>query len=320
MRPPSFWCQLAESCALSVGVLCALGACKDNNGPERFNQPVIGAPMLKAHTPSAPLDAGPAAVVEERLPEEAALQFAKLADMERSPRWAPFAELIRASVKGTYSKNHGGKKRKPPHDIAITQYFIKSLPEVYGVDFLTWCGASYGGGFSVVEHHLLVVREDEKLRILSAHKPACGVVGDRSVFFVDLLSDNKDELIEVYIEDNPVSDDSQEIRVFALRGGRLQRVAEIRHASPLKFFHHEFRKGRGQERDIVTTHVEIEKVLARLRNRPCFVYRYFEIETTYRYNAAGGEFTRLGATRKRLPQNVALDLSGGDAPEGSCGG
>ena len=301
-------------------LLCTGAACKDDDHRQRYNQPVIGAPQRKMQPPPAQLDAGPPRVIEERLPEEAARQFPALTDMKRSPRWAPFAALIQASVKSTYARDHGGKKRKPPHDIAITQYFIKNLPEVYGVDYLTWCGSSYGAGLSEVEHHLLVVREDEKLRVLSAHLPACGVVGDRSVFFVDLLHDGKDELIEVYIEDNPVADDFQEIRVFTLRANRLERVAQIRHASPLKFFHHEFRRGRGRDRDIVTTHVEIEKVLARLRDRPCWVYRYFEVETIYRFKPASVEFVPLGTKRKRLPQNVAIDLSGGDAPEGSCGG
>jgi hypothetical protein len=290
--------------------------------PAEYNQPVVGAPLTKLvepHKVHAASDGGATRVIQENLPEEAARHFATIREMERSPRWGSFAKVIHALTAAQYARARAADRRKPPYDVTVTQYFIRGFPEVYGVDFVAWCGASYGAGLSYVEHHALLVRRAGELEVLTSHRPPCGAVGDRSVFFVDLLADGKPELIEVYVEDLPVGDDVHEIRVLTLAEGRLKRIAQIRHTSPVKFFHHEFRLGHGNERDIVVTHVEVEKVLARLRKRPCWRYRHFEVETTYRYSPASGEFVIVGAARRRLRQNVAVDI-GGQVPEGSCGG
>src|SRR5439155_25959286 len=105
-----------------------------------------------------------------------------------------------------------------------------------------------------------------------------------TVSFVDVVPDGKDELIESYTEDLPVGDDFQEIRVFASSSEGLRRIAEIRVSSPVKSFNVEYRQHGKTALDIVTTHIELEKALGRMRSRPCWSYRYFEVETTHRYD------------------------------------
>ena len=315
------WRGRACCALLALGVL----ACpRDPPAAPDYSELPVGAPG--ARRPLAPLTApvgrdggwAPRAI-EQNLPEEATKQFATLAEMERSPRWRDFAALLRSQVQPLYARPAAAKS-KPPHDISITQYFIRGMPEIYGVGYVAWCGAEQGGPLSYVENHLLVARQGPALALLTAHTPACGSVGERSVYFSDLIADGKDELIEVYVEDTAVGDDVQEIRVFTQSEKGLRRVAVLRVSSPVKYFHHEFRHTEQADRDIVTTHIEIEKVLARLRQRPCWRYRYFEVETTYRYQPAAREFVPRGTVRRRISQNAALDLTGSEAPEGSCGG
>jgi hypothetical protein len=302
--------------ALALALL--VPACPEERGAPRYNLPQIGAPALKPPEPAPALDAGPARVIEEQLPEEAARHFRTLDKMARSPRWAPFARIIRQQVADLYARVAAGRP-KPPHDIAVTQFFIRQMPEIYGVDFVAWCGAEYVGKLSYVENHLLVAKIKGQLEMLAVHRPTCGSVGDRSVSFSDLVGDGQNELIESYVEDQAVGDDFIEVRVFRLSLGRLRRIAEIRVSSPVKFFNVEYRK-RETARDIVLTHIEMEKALGRLRARPCWVYRYFEVETTYRHDKATDQFKPAGTARKRLAPNVALDLTGGVVPEGSCEG
>jgi hypothetical protein len=307
--------------ALGLAIVALGGACPGESGtPPRYNLPSIGAPALQ---PPARLAAGDGGgdprVIEEQLPEEATRHFRKLKQMERSPRWAPFARIIRDQTADLY-RRAGRAKPRIPHDISVTQYFIRRLPEIYGVDFVAWCGVDYGGPLSYAESNLLIARIKDKYKVLAVHRPSCGSVGDRTVSFVDLLGDGTAELIERYVEDTAVGDDFQEIRVFTRRPEGLKRVAELRVSSPVKFFHVEFRHARGSERDIVTTHIELEKALGRLRARPCWMYRYFEVETVYRYDPKSEQFVSAGSSRRRLSPNVALDLTGGEVPEGSCEG
>jgi hypothetical protein len=295
------------------------GACPDESSSPRYNLPRIGAPALKP-APATMVDSGPppARIIEEQLPDEATRHFPTLVQMERSPRWAPFAKILRGQMDEIHRK--AGSHPKPPHDIVITQYFIKRLPEIYGVDYVAWCGVEYGGPLSYTENHLLIARQKDHLEVLVVHRPACGSVGDRSVSFVNLIGDNTEELIETYIEDTAVGDDFQEVRVYTQTPKGLERVAVLRVSSPVKFFHVEFRQANGKERDVVTTHIELEKALGKLRDKPCWVYRYFEVETTYRFRPAARQFVSVGSVRRRLAPNVALDLTGGELPEGSCEG
>lgn len=311
--------KLAIAATLAAAVL--LGACTDEQKRPEYNLPPIGAPALGYGTPTTlPIDGGAfGQIIEDQLPEEASKNFRTLGQMDRSPRWAPFARVIRNVVRDVY-RRAGGRTPRPPHDVSVTQYFIRKWPEIYGVDFVAWCGGDFVGALGYVENHLLLARRHGRLEVLVVHQPSCGSVGDRTVSFIDLVGDGTDELVETYVEDTAVGDDFQEVRVFHLGKEGLRRVAEIREVSPVKFFHVEFRRTEGKTQDIVTTRIELEKALGKLRQRPCWVYRYFEVETVHRYEGKARQFVPAGASRRRLAPNVALDLTGGEVPVGSCEG